>query len=123
MAALNLLEDLRNGSVRRRVAVLGDMRELGHFTEEGHQQVGIRAAATTEVLVTVGNLGSIIGKEALAAGYPAHNLYMFESASEAIERLQTLIQPNDLVLIKGSRAVGMDRIVTEISLPTDTGQG
>jgi UDP-N-acetylmuramoyl-tripeptide--D-alanyl-D-alanine ligase len=122
MAALNLLEDLRNGSGRRRVAVLGDMRELGDFTEEGHQQVGIRAAATTEVLVTVGSLGRIIGKEALAAGYPAHNLYMFESADEAIERLRALIQPDDLVLIKGSRAVGMDRIVTEISLPTNSGQ-
>ena len=47
---------------------------------------------------------------------------MFESADEAIERLKVLIQPDDLVLIKGSRAVGMDRIVTEISNPTQTGQ-
>lgn len=115
MAALNLLEDLRNGSARRRVAVLGDMRELGSFTDEGHRQVGIRAAATTEVLVTVGSLGRIIGEEALAAGYPAANLHRFEGADEAIRHLPQIIQPDDLVLIKGSRAVGMDRIVTEIS--------
>ncbi|MBX3051174.1 MAG: UDP-N-acetylmuramoyl-tripeptide--D-alanyl-D-alanine ligase [Caldilineaceae bacterium] len=115
MAALNLLEDLRNGSGRRRVAVLGDMRELGDFTEEGHRQVGIRAAATSEILVTVGSLGQIIGTEALNAGFPPDNLYMFENADDAIEKLRRLVQPNDLVLIKGSRAVGMDRVVTEIS--------
>ncbi len=115
LAALNLLEDLRNGSGRRRVAVLGDMRELGSFTDEGHRQVGIRAAATTEVLVTVGGLGRVIGEEALAAGFPAQNLHQFDGPDEAIRALRSLIQPDDLVLIKGSRAVGMDRIVTEIS--------
>ena len=115
LAALNLLEDLRNGNGRRRVAVLGDMRELGSYTDEGHRQVGIRAAATTEVLVTVGVLGRIIGAEALAAGFPAKNVYQFDGADEAIRALRELIQPGDLVLIKGSRAVGMDRIVSEIS--------
>lgn len=115
LAALNLLEDLREEAARRRVAVLGDMRELGSFTDEGHRQVGIRAAATTEVLVTVGELGRIIGEEALAAGFPAERLHQFDDADAAIHHLRSVIQPDDLVLIKGSRAVGMDRIVTEIS--------
>jgi len=119
LAALNLLEDLRNGGQRRRVAVLGDMRELGSYTGEGHRQVGIRAAATSEVLVTVGALGRIIGEEALAAGFPAQNLHQFDGPDDAIRHLHQLIQPNDLVLIKGSRALGMDRIVTEISQRDD----
>ena len=128
LAALNLLEDLGNEDssaiteprplgrkAQRRVAVLGDMRELGSFTDEGHRQVGIRAAATTEVLVTVGALGQIIGEEALAVGFPTQNLHQFSGPEEAIRHLHELIQPNDLVLIKGSRAVGMDKIVTEIT--------
>ena len=116
LAALNLLADLQNGTYPRRMAVLGDMRELGSFTEEGHKAVGIRAAAVTDVLVTVGELGRIIGEEALAAGYNPANLHILSTAAEAIEALNHLIQPKDLVLVKGSRAVGMDQIVAEITL-------
>ena len=116
LAALNLLADLQNGVYRRRIAVLGDMRELGSYTEEGHKSVGIRAAAVTEVLVTVGELGRIIGEEALAAGYDPANLHMVSTASEVIDALHRLIQPRDLILIKGSRAVGMDDIIAEVTL-------
>ncbi|MEZ4834811.1 MAG: cyanophycin synthetase [Caldilineaceae bacterium] len=116
LAALNLLADLQNGTHLRRIAVLGDMRELGSYTEEGHKAVGIRAAAVTEVLVTVGELGRIIGEEALAAGYDPSNLHMLANDTEVIEALQRLIQPKDLLLVKGSRAVGMDHIVAEITL-------
>ena len=113
LAALNLLEDLRNGG--RRIAVLGDMRELGSYTEEGHKVVGIRAAAVADILVTVGELGRIIGQEAQASGFSPERLHVVADAEQAIDRLQELIQPDDLVLVKGSRAVGMDRIVAGIS--------
>jgi UDP-N-acetylmuramoyl-tripeptide--D-alanyl-D-alanine ligase len=120
MAALNLLADLQNGNHRRRIAVLGDMRELGSYTEEGHKAVGIRAAAVTEVLVTVGELGRIIGEEALAVGFDPANCHILSTAEETVERLKTLIEPNDLVLIKGSRAVGMEQIAADISLHENT---
>lgn len=116
LAALNLLADLQNGVHQRRIAVLGDMRELGSYTEEGHKAVGIRAAAVTEVLVTVGELGRIIGEEALAAGYDPANLHILRTADEVIDALHHLIQPKDLILIKGSRAVGMDHIAARITL-------
>lgn len=115
LAALNLLDDLRNGGRRRRVAVLGDMRELGSFTQEGHRQVGIRAVDATDVLVTVGELGRIIGEEALAAGYDPANVHILPDAPAAIERLRALVQAKDMVLVKGSRAVGMDAIVAAMS--------
>jgi UDP-N-acetylmuramoyl-tripeptide--D-alanyl-D-alanine ligase len=116
LAALNLLADLQNSNYRRRIAVLGDMRELGSYTEEGHKAVGIRAAAVTEVLVTVGELGRIIGEEALAMGFDPANCHIMATAEEAVERLKSLIEPGDLVLIKGSRAVGMEQIAADISL-------
>ncbi len=117
LAALNLLEDLQNGG--RRIAVLGDMRELGSYTEEGHKVVGIRAAAVADILVTVGELGRIIGQEAQASGLPPERIHTATDAEEAITHLQELIQPQDLVLVKGSRAVGMDRIVAGISAGQD----
>ncbi len=116
LAALNLLADLKLTGSGRRVAVLGDMRELGSYTDEGHRAVGIRAKSVADVLVTVGHLGRIIGEEALAIGFDESNLHMVDTATQAIALLMDLVQPEDIVLVKGSRAVGMDRIVAEISL-------
>ncbi len=115
IAALNLLNDLSPQGSGRRVAVLGDMRELGDQTEEGHRMVGVRAADVVSLLVTVGELGRTIGDEARAAGLPADRLYSTDSADEAIAYLQHAICAGDLVLVKGSRAVGMERIVPAIS--------
>jgi UDP-N-acetylmuramoyl-tripeptide--D-alanyl-D-alanine ligase len=61
VAALNLLNDLESSGGGRRIAVLGDMRELGNYTGEGHQIVGRRAADVVDILVTVGELGRAIG--------------------------------------------------------------
>ena len=115
IAALNLLNDLALQGSGRRVAVLGDMRELGDHTEEGHRMVGVRAADVVGLLVTVGELGRTIGEEARAAGLPAERLYNADTAEEAIDYLQHAICAGDLVLVKGSRAVGMERIVPAIS--------
>lgn len=131
LAALNLLNDLHKHQqreirkttnhsqqatrFRRRIAVLGDMRELGNFTVEGHKQVGIRAAAVADVLVTVGELGQIIADEAQRAGLSTQAIYATDDFKRAVQILKELLQPQDLLLVKGSRDVGMDRIVTEIS--------
>jgi UDP-N-acetylmuramoyl-tripeptide--D-alanyl-D-alanine ligase len=115
IAALNLLNDLAPQPGGRRVAVLGDMRELGDETEEGHRMVGVRAADVVHLLVTVGDLGHTIGDEARAAGFSADCLHHADTAEEAISFLQQAIRSGDLVLVKGSRAVGMERIVPAIS--------
>jgi UDP-N-acetylmuramoyl-tripeptide--D-alanyl-D-alanine ligase len=115
IAALNLLNDLEPSGSGRRIAVLGDMLELGHYTDEGHKIVGRRAADVAEVLITVGELGRAIGEEAREAGQPAAKLFMAGTFEEAIELLRRELAADDLVLVKGSRAVGMDTIVGAIS--------
>lgn len=115
IAALNLLADITPATGGRRVAVLGDMRELGSYETEGHKLVGRRAADVLDVLVTVGELGASIGEEAREAGFPAANLHRMATHGEAIALLRQIIQVDDLVLVKGSRAVGMDVIVAEIA--------
>ncbi len=115
IAALNLLADIQPGAGGRRIAVLGDMRELGSYETEGHRLVGRRAAAVVDVLITVGRLGGGIGEEALTVGLPAQNLHILPNHQDAIDMLRRIVRPGDLVLVKGSRAVGMDAIVAEIA--------
>jgi UDP-N-acetylmuramoyl-tripeptide--D-alanyl-D-alanine ligase len=116
VAALNLLEDLEPKLQGRRVAVLGDMRELGDYTNEGHKIVGRRAADVVELLITVGDLGRTIGEEALYVNMPPHQVRIFEDEAQAVAFLAQELHSDDLVLVKGSRAVGMDAIVSQITV-------
>ncbi len=116
LAALNLLDDLDvNGG--RRIAVLGDMLELGNYEETGHRIVGARAAAVVHCLITVGKRARWIAEEAHLSGLPAERIDALADVEAALTRLRSLIGPGDVVLVKGSRAVGMERIVAELSLP------
>ena len=118
MAALNLLADLpvHNG---RRIAVLGDMLELGSYEEEGHRKVGVRAADVVDLLVTVGQRARLIAEEALAAGLPAGRVLALANAQAALAELRSILGPGDVVLVKGSRAVHMDDIATALTEQND----
>lgn len=118
IAALTLLNELagreRGG---RKIAVLGDMYELGSYEEEGHKLVGRRARDVADLLVTVGSLGRTIGEEALKAGMPAGAVHAVESNAQATELLLTLIEPaptGDVILVKGSRGLTMEEIVAAL---------
>jgi UDP-N-acetylmuramoyl-tripeptide--D-alanyl-D-alanine ligase len=114
LAALNLLAELDG----RKVAVLGDMLELGSFSEEGHQMVGRRAADVADLLVVVGSLGAVIGQEALSAGKSPEAVFLMEGNEDAIRQLKLLLRPGDCVLVKGSRGMRMEEIVEAIRCPT-----
>ena len=137
IAALNLLEELPG----RKIAVLGDMLELGDLEEEGHRKVGRRALEVVDVLITVGRLGSIIGQEALACGMNEAQVLMVEDNQAAINHLRKLIACTgrmswegqarggqstsegddadykvvDVVLVKGSRGMAMEGIVNALA--------
>ncbi|MEM7798835.1 MAG: UDP-N-acetylmuramoyl-tripeptide--D-alanyl-D-alanine ligase [Chloroflexota bacterium] len=111
IAALNLLNDLEG----RRIAVLGDMLELGSEELKGHKLVGRRASTVADYLVTIGPLGKIIGEEALNVGMPPDQVYMFDETDSAAKHLETHIKKGDIILIKGSLGMQMDRIVWQLS--------
>lgn len=121
VAALNLLADLTPERQGRRVAVLGDMLELGDMTSEGHKLVGRRAAGVVDLLVTVGELGRAIGEEAREVGFPTHQLHLMPDADSTVALLREVLRTDDLVLVKGSRAIGMERIVTDITIGAQNG--
>jgi UDP-N-acetylmuramoyl-tripeptide--D-alanyl-D-alanine ligase len=110
IAALNLLAEL-NG---RKVAVLGDMLELGEYEDEGHRMVGLRAIDAADVLVTVGELGQLMAREALDNGMSLERVKVCRTNEEAIEYLETIVQPGDMILIKGSRGLHMEDIVNAL---------
>jgi UDP-N-acetylmuramoyl-tripeptide--D-alanyl-D-alanine ligase len=110
IAALNLLAELEG----RRVAVLGDMLELGDFEERGHRMVGVRAAQVVDELVTVGDRAQWIANEARLAGMSEDQVVVLKNSQEAIEYLQDRVGENDVVLVKGSRGMKMDQIVADL---------
>lgn len=111
LAALNLLDDLDG----RKIAVLGDMLELGSQEREGHEKVGLRAMEVVDVLITVGPRGRIIGETALRWGMPADQVHILEDNRAAIRLLEGLVRPGDVILVKGSRSMQMEEIVNALS--------
>lgn len=112
LAALNLLAELQG----RKVAVLGDMLELGPYEQQGHEMVGIRAAEVADYLVTIGERGRLMAEAARRAGFSAKRLASFDDAAQAIEYLRTVLQEGDVVLVKGSHSMRMDRIITALEV-------
>lgn len=108
LAALNLLAELE---ATRKVAIFGDILELGDFEDEGHRIVGRRSAAVVKQLISVGPKARIITEAALESGLTPEQVIAFENKSEAIEHLPSLIQSGDFVLVKGSRGVKMEDVV------------
>jgi UDP-N-acetylmuramoyl-tripeptide--D-alanyl-D-alanine ligase len=110
IAGLNLLAELEG----RRIAVLGDMLELGDFEERGHRMVGVRVAGTADELVAVGPRAKWIAEEAMLSGLPKARVVVVENKDAAIEYLHDRIGQGDVVLVKGSRGMQMDQIVSAL---------
>ena len=120
LAALNLLREMPG----RRIAVLGDMLELGSMEAEGHEMVGCRAAEIANRLVAVGERARLIANGAQGCGMPADHIEWYPDNASALAALQTELQPGDFVLIKGSRGMHMETIVTGLAADTESkGQG
>ncbi len=112
LAALNLLDELDG----RKVAVLGDMLELGPYERQGHELVGMRAAQVAKVLLTLGTRGHMIADSARRAGMKSANIMEFEDIAPIVDWLMKHLTSNDAVLIKGSHGLRMDRITATLEV-------
>ena len=94
----------------RRVAILGDMLELGTASEAMHRQVGVLAAAwKLPVVVTVGEAMKHAAAAARSAG--GVSVYHFENTAAAKQKITGILQPSDAVLLKGSRGMGLEKLL------------
>ncbi|MCL0028192.1 UDP-N-acetylmuramoyl-tripeptide--D-alanyl-D-alanine ligase [Peptococcaceae bacterium] len=110
-AAIDVLLELGDG--RRKVAVLGDMLELGEKEQEMHYEVG-EYLKNIDVLLTVGRLAEHIAFGAKCAGLTKDNIYCCKDNMSAVAKLEEILQLNDIVLVKGSRGMHMEYIVKGI---------
>jgi len=110
LAAINLLDEMDG----RKIAVLGDMLELGPYEKQGHELVGMRAAQVAKLLVTLGPRAHIIAESARRAGMKLPNILEFEELDPIVDWLTKNLTSDDAVLIKGSHGLHMDRITASL---------
>ena len=107
-AALELLGEVQG----RKIAVLGDMRELGAAEREGHAEVGRLAAEVADSIYCVGELGRWIGDAAIRAGHG--DVHIVRDKGEIAPALRALLEADDVVLLKASRALALETVLQEL---------
>jgi len=112
LAALNMLDEMDG----HKIAVLGDMLELGQYEKQGHEMVGVRAARVAEILITLGTRAHMIAASARKAGMTSENIFEFEEIEDVTEWLRTHLTIQDAVLLKGSHGLRMDRITSALEV-------
>lgn len=109
------IEYLSKMSAKRKIAMLGDMLELGEYSTELHEKVGETVAKNNiDILITVGEESKNIVKEAIKLGMTEKNVYHFETTKEAISLLKDILNTEDVVLVKASNGMHFNKIVEEI---------
>lgn len=114
IAALEVLGEIKAG---RKIAVMGDMLELGGETEKGHRAVARKFLESKgDIFFAVGQRMQFAVEELLKNNFPKENIYSFKDPVETGKKLKTIIQADDLILVKGSQGLRMEKAVGEIML-------
>lgn len=100
---------------KRRIFVLGDMLELGDLAAEAHHSIGLYAAQKgLDLVLLIGELTRATAAGALEGGLPAERILHFQDLDEALVEIPGLLDSGDLVLVKGSRRMGLERLVSAL---------
>jgi UDP-N-acetylmuramoyl-tripeptide--D-alanyl-D-alanine ligase len=119
-AALSVLAGLKVAG--RRIAVLGDMLELGPEEAAAHSEIGhLVVKSSVDVLVTVGELAREIARGAHDEGLSSDRIFQFADAGQAAPELSSLIQAGDVVLLKASRAVHLEEVLPVLTTSSEKG--
>ncbi|MBU3925964.1 UDP-N-acetylmuramoyl-tripeptide--D-alanyl-D-alanine ligase, partial [Patescibacteria group bacterium] len=110
-AALEVLAEI---PAKRKIVVLGDMLELGKFTIDEHKKIGKSLKKLANYIFTVGPRAKFIAEEARQNGFKENYIFEFSTADEAKMEVQKKIKEGDLILIKGSQSMKMEKITEEI---------
>ncbi len=117
-AALTSLSEIRGA--KRKIAVIGDMLELGQFSSRAHEKVGEQVPKCADVLFTLGVRARKIAETAIEFGMHEKNVFQHEDTARAGRELQAFINPGDVILIKASQGIRAEKIVEEIMAHPET---
>lgn len=107
ISALDVLSSFKT----RKIAVLGDILELGKYSEAEHRKVGKMIGKDIDLIITIGNDSNYIINEAIKKGYPKERTYHFKTNEEAKELLLDLILKDDTILVKASHGIHLEEVV------------
>ncbi len=110
--ALQTLSEVKNAN--RRIAVLGDMLELGQFSIREHEKVGKLAAEKADILLTIGVRARKIAEVAMENGLDEENVFQYDSVIRAGDELYNMIEQGDVVLVKASQSVRAEKVVAKV---------
>lgn len=113
-ATLAALDALSLFSKHRKVAVLGDMLELGGQTEKAHRQVGLKVVQVADLLMTAGLRAKFIGETAQKQGLAPTKIFHFDETDSLMAQIEDLIEDGDVILVKASQGMRFERIVKDI---------
>jgi alanine racemase len=120
-SALQALSALADHPAERRIAVLGDMAQLGSYAIEGHRRVGEAAAACVDMLVTKGERAVWMAERAEEAGLARDQITVTHTTEDVIRKLEPSLRSGDVVLIKGDVETHMERVVERLlRAPSDS---
>ncbi len=108
-AALETLAEISGAG--RKIAVLGDMLELGRHTDEAHMSIGTMAGKAVDLVIAVGPRAKLIAEGALRTGMAETFVIHFNTAREAGASVRDMLQKGDMLLVKGSQSMRMERVV------------
>lgn len=110
--ALSALKSLETAG--KKIAILGDMMELGKYSSEEHRKIGKALVGVVDGLITVGSRSQLTADEALRSGFPEENVHSFARSTEVADFIIPRIKSGDIILVKGSQSVRMERIVAAL---------
>ncbi|HEY4475717.1 MAG TPA: UDP-N-acetylmuramoyl-tripeptide--D-alanyl-D-alanine ligase [Candidatus Paceibacterota bacterium] len=108
------IETARSFTASRKVAILGDMLEIGEYSIQAHENIGKLAAKVFGLIIAIGPRAKFIAESAKASGFNRRNLHIFDDVEEAKAEVKNLIRKGDLVLIKASWAMRFEELVKEL---------
>lgn len=115
-SALDTLKGIKVKARARKIAVLGDMMELGRHSVEEHYKAGKIVAEVCDILITVGIRSRKIAEGALDGLMDEKKIFQCDDSTEAGKMLQEILKENDIVLVKGSQSTRMEKVVLEVML-------
>lgn len=114
-SALELLRMFTPGEERdRRIAVLGQMAELGQYTDQEHRMIGMQVAQCADLFIAVGPDMQVAVESAKEAGLEPNQIEWFATADEAGKYLDRAVQKGDVVLVKGAQSSRMEKVVKQV---------